>query len=310
MGVKEMTRFKADCRFHIKELLSVAGWMYAIEITMIIIGVLVTVFAPDAAINTENDVPTVGMSVQAQADMEEYSFVVTDEASDTHIVVDNGDTGLSAITMNFSGMEATSWITFFITGIICFSLWLKNSMANCIPRKKEFLSAIASVAIFAVFLVAGNYIINFICELISDKAYYGAWDLQFGMKNDRGRLLAGGEKFLYHFAGVIFNYVSIVSCFFGGYFIGALYYRMNTALKIAVSVGVPALLFVGFPLVTYIMMNTGVWDDSFFYNIGYKLGEFSSMINNSMGLTILECLGEAVIYGGLSFLLIRKAPVK
>lgn len=300
-----MTRFKANCRFHIKDMFSVACWMYAIELTLIIIGLLVSVFAPNTAINTESEAPTMSLSVSDAGE-----FVVTDEASDTYMVLENGEAGFSAVTMNFSGMEATSWITFFITGIICATLWIKNSMANCIPRRKEFLSALASIAIFTVFLVAGNYIINFICEMISEKAYYGAWDLQFGMENDRGKLLAGGEKFLYHFAGVIYNYIAIVSCFIGGYFIGMLYYRMNTALKIIVSVGVPAAMFVGIPVVMYILALNGVLSNEFMYNLGVQVGRISAMISGSELLTILEILAEALVFGGLSFLLIRKAPVK
>lgn len=302
-----MNRFKANCRFHIKDLLSVAGWMYAVEILFIIAGVIFTALVPNTmGTDTENEVPAMGISVSAEAD----GFVVTDEATDTYLVIEDGEVGLSAVTMNFSGMEATSWITFLIAGIACSWIWLKVSMANCIPRRKEFLSAVVSISIFAVFLVAGNYIINFICEIISDKAYYGAWDLAFGMENDRGQLLSGGERFLYHFAGVIYNYIAILSCFFCGYFIGVLYYRMNTALKIAVSVGVPVLIFVGLPLISYIIMSTGTFEKSVFYNIGHKIGEFFSMVNRGMWLSNLKSVVELFVSMGLSFLLIRKAPVK
>lgn len=301
-----MTRLKANCRFHIKDLLQVAGWMYAAEILLIIIGILIMVLTP--AVDSQS----------AVADGENtYTLYETGGgAVPGELVITEGEDniGVSVVATEadgaFGGMDGTAWFTFFIAGIAMFSIWMKSSLANCIPRKKEFLSAIIAISVVALVIVAGNLVIAAICEAVDNGVYYSMWDMQFGKDNDCGRLLEGGEKFLYYLGENVYNYIAVISCFFGGYFIGALYYRMNTVLKVVVSVGVPVILFVGIPILTYILASTGVWEQSFLYNLGYKLGAFFAMMESNMWLSTIDTLAEGAVACGLSFLLIRRAHIK
>jgi hypothetical protein len=90
-----------------------------------------------------------------------------------------------------------------------------------------------------------------------------------------------------------------------GYFVTLLYYRMSTALKIAVSVSVPCFIFIVLPIIDH--MTKG--------KVTYFIGWVSNLIfgvngsNGPISVMAVSLFGFALC-SGLSWLLIRKAVVK
>lgn len=91
----------------------------------------------------------------------------------------------------------------------------------------------------------------------------------------------------------------------GGYLITTAYYRMNKALKIIVSIGVPLLFFILLPL-----LDTTIFNGKIFIAIEKIMKfVFGGETGNPYNL-LLSCVLIVVVGVGLSWLLIRKAVEK
>ncbi len=195
-----------------------------------------------------------------------------------------------------SGTEVISAIFFWVLGITCFKMNLKMAFANCVSRKTEFISTMLSSAVYAFIMVFLNAGIAFLFSTISTT------DFVFDQMYANYAFANGFIKFLTWF---LYEFLSLLSLFAAGYFIGALYYRMNKGLKITVSVGVPAILLIGMPIAAGIF-----GPDSLFVKAIISCMDFlTRTIANPYGAILLS-LCVLAICGVFTFLLIRKAPIK
>lgn len=201
--------------------------------------------------------------------------------------------------------DGMAQIYLFVFGIITASYILEISLANGTSRKTTFLGELAggiSVSvIFSVTCLLLDLVYAFVCLLVK-----GDFSLNLFSYFEMYKL---EKSFI---SGVLVEFLLIMknfAYFFGGLFIGMLYYRMSRRTTIAVSVGVPCLLFIGLPF------GVGLYS-GWYYN---KHGEEPSFDMITDRLTeifsayplalLLEVLCAAVLVL-LTFLLLRKAPLK
>ncbi len=104
----------------------------------------------------------------------------------------------------------------------------------------------------------------------------------------------------------VFDFINCFVSFVSGLFIGGLYYRMNKTLKIIVSVGVPVSLFIILPIFVGYMSVASPAFNEFITATATKIAEIlSTPFTSTLGM-----MAQTAVFIVLSFLLIRKAPIK
>ncbi|MBZ4671681.1 MAG: hypothetical protein JG769_1985 [Oscillospiraceae bacterium] len=196
----------------------------------------------------------------------------------------------------FSGIEMIASIFFLVFGISCFKPNLKMAFANCVSRRTEFISTMLSAATYSFIMVFLNAGMVLLFSMTSNSEF------AFNQMYSDYAFANGFIKFLTWF---LYEFLSLFSSFALGYFIGALYYRMNKGLKIAVSAGVPTILLIGMPIAIGFF-----GPDSIFVKAIVACMDFLiKTVANPYG-AILLALSSVAIFMVLAFLLIRKAPIK
>ncbi|MCX7657347.1 MAG: hypothetical protein N2Z57_01595 [Oscillospiraceae bacterium] len=196
----------------------------------------------------------------------------------------------------FSGIEVIASIFFLVSGIFCFKANLKMAFANCVSRRTEFISTMLSSATYAFIMVFLNAGMVLLFSTTSNSEF------AFNQMYSDYAFANGFIKFLTWF---LYEFLSLFSSFAAGYFIGALYYRMNKGLKIAVSVGVPTILLIGMPIAIGFFGP----DSIFVKAITACMDFLIRTVANPYGAILISLL-SIVVLEILAFLLIRKAPIK
>lgn len=138
--------------------------------------------------------------------------------------------------ISIGGMESASVIFAFVVGLNSFKTEFKLYIQSGISRRTLWVSFFASAMVLSVAmtLITSLYPLLFGNSL----GYVSAFSTTYFNR-------AGG----FSFVSLMWTLLSHFAALSGGFFLTTLYYRMNKPLKVAVSVGVPALLFVVLPLV-------------------------------------------------------------
>lgn len=192
---------------------------------------------------------------------------------------------------NMSAMDGVTPIFLFVFGIVTFSTAFKFYMQSGLSRKLLAQSILITFTIGCFFMLLADLIITMICTFI-DPGYISA------------------TKQAYPYFGLMpryfFHYCLLLLMPFVGYFIGALYYRMNKLLTIVVSICAPVILIFFFAGVNVSGTAKGVSEPS---NLNYLTAMvnyiFESPIHIGVFLLIL-----AAIFAFLSYLLTRRAFIK
>lgn len=194
-----------------------------------------------------------------------------------------------------SGAEASA-IFLFVCGLNSFKQNYLYLSTNGITRKAQFYGFLSSSAIVAGAMAfidtASTNIINIFID------YRPMFYQLFGsFTAESSQLLITVINFLWSTAVYLLAIVI-------GYFITTLYYRMSKILKIIVSVGVPALLMIGSPILGIYLYKSNCAE------------EFSAVLsflmdgNGNPNVSIIISILETAIIAALSYMLVRKAPVK
>lgn len=164
-------------------------------------------------------------------------FVVfpASDSSDSTIVVTNGNTAATAIFT-------------FVTGLCAFKENFAMSLQNGVTRKTLFGGRLCVAAALCLLMSAADEVIVWLMVLISKLPRMNTYaeSLAVTLYGFRGGI---PENFFARAALCIgFNFFLLLFFTGLGYCISALYYRLNTPGKVAVSVSVPAFFIVGVPV--------------------------------------------------------------
>ena len=139
--------------------------------------------------------------------------------------------------LTINGMESASMIFVFVLGLNSFKSEFGLFTQSGISRNTPWVN----------FLVCA-LLVSVVMALL-----YSLFPVLFGHSLGFSSTFNGMyrtfQKETFTFVGLVWNIMSHFSLMCVGFFITTLYYRMNKALKVIVSVGVPALFFVVLPVV-------------------------------------------------------------
>lgn len=205
-------------------------------------------------------------------------------------VMDEGD-------IYFNGLTVSSTMMVFVLGIVFFSQSLRFGLATGVSRRSVFWGFGAFILLFALITVAADFLLERLFGLLvapSNELLTQIYDryIQTNSKPAAFISLAVCSLTLKLLAGL------------SGFFIGGAYYRMNKALKLLVSIGVPVTLFIllpiGFGLLPSGIQNT-LWRA--------LLSALKFLVSSPYALAAVLA-AAAVLFYFFSWLFIRRAPAK
>lgn len=200
--------------------------------------------------------------------------------------------------LSISGGELATLVFLFVVGLCTFKETFFFSTQNGSSRKTIFaakLLTMGSVAVIMSFADTLLYLAEGALRSITHVSVhtYRAYILLFGANGESPALLQAKSFFL--------EVMMALAAMAAGYFITVLFYRLNKAGKIAVSVGVPMLFMVVLPLL----------DDIVFHGaITRLLGNAAVFLFSTPSHMYLTCFVIFALASGLAFLLMRKAVVR
>ncbi len=204
-----------------------------------------------------------------------------------------------------SGMEFATLITSFVVGLFSFRESFLFYTGSGVSRKAMFQGILASFGIMsaATALLDCINIVLFSCIMKYQSLYYALTQIA---RSDFGSVPATDHPLAVPF--LLKNFLWCVLAYFCaaaiGFFITALYYRMNRPLKIAVSAGVPIAVFYLLPL-----LDTSFWGGTLGAAL-FRFWEWGLALAVSPLWDLAASLCFSAVFAGLAFLLIRRADVK
>jgi hypothetical protein len=130
--------------------------------------------------------------------------------------------------------------------------------------------------------------------------FFQAYNMHYGQVSSFGARM---QVLLDSFVWMTFLYLALAML---GFLITTIYYRMGKSLKLIVSVGVPVFLFMVLPYIDNVVFNGAIYE---------ALGRFFRIIwgfanGYNPYVSVLSSFITFAVFGGLSFLTMRRATVK
>ncbi len=220
-----------------------------------------------------------------------------------------------------SGVEFASIVFLFVAGLNGFKAQFRLFLQNGLSRRTLFTGFVTGLFILAAAMTLIDLALSWARGLLIP--YSSLYMDRFGSLYKDGRNVAAVADEL------LWSFLSYVTAGMTGFLITSLYYRMSKALKLTVSIGVPALVFIIIPLIDGLYTNGAI--TAFFINLiafAFGYGISFNMSNGFIGGLMQEFTSwesgiplfpyRAVLFsilctavtGTLSYFLIRKATVK
>jgi len=184
--------------------------------------------------------------------------------------------------------DISTLITLFIMGLNSFKSQFRLFVQNGLSRRTLIAGFLLSALALSVLTTAVN---GLIALVLGGESYLSLFSLLYGRSGAAGLLWA-----------LLANYAMILT----GFLISSLYYRMDTLLRIAVSVGVPLVLFVVLPVLE--SMGIRIFT-SLMRGIAWALGLDSAPTVHPLRAAASFCAYGAAM-AGFSYLLVRRATIR
>lgn len=192
-----------------------------------------------------------------------------------------------------NGLEIVTIIFLFVYGLNTFKSQFKFLSQNSVSRKTVVISFMVS-SIFVCIMAFIDVILCSIMSLSIDK-YTSLFNLIFGT-------IYTGYSFTYFVVNFVYFATFYMAVIMFGHFISSLYFKMNTPLKVIVSVG----MFLVFNFF-WIVMNlkpVGKVVDIIITMWGYNSSCMNPWMSSLMNMFVF------LIFGGLSYLCIKNVKVR
>lgn len=197
-------------------------------------------------------------------------------------------------SMSVSGMETSTAFVLFILGLNSFKTQFFMGLQHGVSRRTFVAGTAAALGIVALGVT------------LYDVCYYSLCEGVFARFTSSFQILFDGLMQSLSPAAIVLQRLTFwfsvnLTCVFAGLFVTSLYYNMNKALKLIVSIGVPVTALFIFPIVDFALWHGSVsaWLSNAVVWI-YSLPLRASLIH--VGLT--------AAFGALAWLLIRRAQIK
>jgi len=193
---------------------------------------------------------------------------------------------------NLNGLDFATGVFLFVAGICTFSVEFKFYIQNGLSRKLLSQSIALAFAALCLLLPLIDHLITGACGLLFESAGTVAMQLYPGIS-------VLGSYF--------WEASMLLMMSYAGYFISTAYYRMSKPVKVAVSIGVPALLIFGTPALFGLTLDN---EKSFGWYFIEFIKTVSGIGENRPLYGIVTLLVLAAAGALLSHLLSRRAYVK
>lgn len=203
-----------------------------------------------------------------------------------------------------SSLEFASIIFLFVGGLNTFREAFRLSMQNGVSRK-----SIWTGTVWTFFTVGGGMalidtvirmgLVNLVASRYNVKIQ-GLYDFLYSERSMHNGMLQNA------FEGFLLNFCLYTAALAIGYFITVAYYRMNKIAKILVSIGVPGLYIFVLPFADALLFK-GALTNAFVKAILFSFGGANGgnpYVAMGSGLLI------SVVFLGLTYLMVRRAPIK
>lgn len=202
----------------------------------------------------------------------------------------------SSSETSVSGMESTTIIFLFVLGLNMFRAPLRLFVQCGLSRRTLWtsflLAALAACAAATVLDTLYMLLIGLIPRLRTVSLYAGLY-------------LRGAKHITV--AGLAWTLAMLLAALCSGFCIGALFYRMNRPVKLLVSIGVPAMLFIGFPIAEMLIPSFHGFTTLLRF-IAWAMGQDTTPAVPWRAVASLLALAAAM--SGGSLLLSRRAMLK
>lgn len=154
---------------------------------------------------------------------------------------------------NYNGFEFATVVFLFICGLNSFKDTFLMMLQNGVSRKSMFIgSSITFLSVSVLMTILDRAIASFgnlISNAIGGLSYTGFYDIIYSHR----KLELNGLS--YQLEALFITWMIYAAAVIVGYFITTLYYRMNKALKIIVSAGVPVTILFILPLLDSMVLG-------------------------------------------------------
>lgn len=207
--------------------------------------------------------------------------------------------------VNIGGFEMGTIIFLFILGLNAFRETFRMMIQNGVSRKTMFLSFV----ILALVLPLGMSCLNEILLGIGKAMTSGNDNVTLQSAFEQiyaPRYIENLGTMQVVLEGLLFTICVSAAAMMLGYFITTMYYRLNKAGRIAVSVGVPAILIIGLPIFDAVVTGGAIYralGQLTLFAMGGPNGynPYYAMVSSLIAFALLA---------GLSWMLVRRAVVK
>ena len=200
--------------------------------------------------------------------------------------------------LNYCGLETATAIFLLVLGLNFFRENFLMFMQHSRSRSTLFVSGILAVLCLCAFTALIDSLLSLIASAAGSytTVYMALFHQRYASLGATARVLESG---LWHFC--VYLVFSLT-----GLFITILYYRLNKALKLTVSIGVPVLLFIGLP---YLWFRYD-WNFRFFGLIDLIIKGVSGNYGMLPLLSAATFALLGIVIAGLCFVLQRGAVIK
>ena len=208
-------------------------------------------------------------------------------------------------SMSIGGFEIATIIFLFVVGLNSFRETFRMMVQNGVSRKTMFVSFLLLTLVLSV----GMSCINEVLLWIGKAFTAGKGNITFQSVFEQmyaPRYMGNPDSIQMIAEGLLFTILACAATMMLGYFITIMYYRLNKVGKIAVSVGVPAILIIGLPIFDAVV--TG----GIIYRALGQLTLFAMGILSGYNpyYAMVSALIAFAVLASLSWMLARRAVVK
>ena len=207
---------------------------------------------------------------------------------------------LSVITIRFNGGSANMPFRFisgwflFVIGLCTFKEYFLYFVQNGVSRRSFFVSKLLAMGTLCVLVALVDSLLVLVCSQLFPGNYFQFTSLS-------------GEDAHSYLPSLCYAICQNLLIFAAGSFITVLYYRLNKVGKLIVSIGVPALLLFGLPI---LLVGTAVSESSFLSILVRWIADALAWIFDALERVCLLCLALTAVILICTWLLQRRAAVK
>lgn len=202
--------------------------------------------------------------------------------------------------ISVSNTEFSTCGFLLIWGALTMRSYFSFFLQNGISRNTLFVSTVANSAILSAGMALVASLNALFLQLITSQS-------GFSFQRMYTYFYPDGYTARTFFEGWLFLICVHLFCNMLGFFLSALYYRMNKITKIIVSAGVPALFILGLPLFDFNITH-GAIIQGLGKAILFIMGFLNGNCNPYYAVVSFTIL--AMIFAGLSYLLLRRAMIR